>query len=277
MNTAATRPAAGGEALGDRARTRLGPRVFNRKNGLRLLSLAVVLSVWELWGSQNRLFASHPTAIFEAATEIFFPQVLPAFATTLTAMLVGMVLATPIGMAIGFAMARIRLIDVALTPYVYAIYATPRIALIPVLVLWLGIHFELRVTIVALGAVFPVIVNTYSGAKNVDAELLDTGRAFMARSGQLLRTVVIPATAPFVFAGIRIGLGRAVSGVIVAEMTAALTGIGRLLISHAKYFQTAELYVGIITLGIVALLLTEALARTQRRLTPWASATETGQ
>lgn len=269
MGVAATAPA--GTRLAGPARQGAAfiGRLFNRRNGLRLLSLIVVGSVWEAWGSANPFFASHPTAIWQAATEIFFPEVVPAFITTLTALFVGMIIAIPIGMAMGFAMGRIRLLDVALTPYINAVYATPRIALIPILVLWLGIDFNLRITIVALGAVFPVIINTYAGTKHVDRELLDTGKAFMADGRQLLRTIVLPATAPFVFAGIRIGIGRGVSGVIVAEMTAALTGIGRILISHAKYLQTAELFVGIMTLGLFSLVLMWGLNRSQRRLTPW--------
>lgn len=253
-----------------RAATRGVARLFNRRNGLRLLSLVVVFTTWELWGRANPFFASYPSAIAQAAAEIFLPTVLPAFITTLTAMFVGLGIATPIGMAIGFAMGRIRLLDVALTPYINAIYATPRIALIPVLVLWLGIDFGLRITIVALGAVFPIIVNTYAGTKNVDADLLDAGRAFMANSRQMLRTIVVPSASPFVFAGIRIGIGRAVSGVIVAEMTAALTGIGRMLISYAKYLQIAELFVGVMTLGLFSLALMWGLAKLQRALTPWA-------
>lgn len=247
------------------------PRRFaTRANGLRLVSLVVVFTIWELWGRANQYFASYPSAIFQAASENFLPVVLPAFTITLTAMAVGMVIATPIGMAIGFAMGRIRLFDVALTPYVYAIYATPRIALIPILVLWLGIDFNLRITIVALGAVFPIIVNTYVGTKNADPELLDVGRAFTATDWKVLRTIIIPSAAPFVFAGVRIGIGRAVSGVIVAEMTSALTGVGRILISYAKYLQIAELFVGVMTLGLFSLLLYSVLARLQRRLTPWA-------
>jgi NitT/TauT family transport system permease protein len=229
----------------------------------------VVFGAWEVWGRANPFFASYPSAIAEAASRTFIPSVAPAFATTLTAMAVGMVIATPIGIAIGFAMGRIRLFDVALTPYVYAIYATPRIALIPILVLWLGIDFNLRITIVALGAVFPIIVNTYVGAKNTDRELLDVGHAFTASSWQVLRTIVLPASLPFIFAGVRIGIGRAVSGVIVAEMTSALTGVGRLLISHAKYLQTAELFVGVMTLGLFSLVLYAGLARLQRVMTPW--------
>jgi ABC-type nitrate/sulfonate/bicarbonate transport system permease component len=248
----------------------LAHRYLTRANGLRLLSLVVVFGIWEAWGRANEYFASYPTAIWGAATENFFPVVLPAFVVTLTAMFVGMLIAIPIGMAIGFAMGRIRLFDVALTPYMYAIYATPRIALIPILVLWLGIDFNLRITIVALGAVFPVIINTYVGTKNADPELLDVGRVFTASNWQVLRSIIIPSAAPFVFAGVRIGIGRAVSGVIVAEMTSALTGIGRLLISYAKYLQIAELFVGVMALGLFSLVLYSGLARLQRRLTPWA-------
>jgi NitT/TauT family transport system permease protein len=153
-------PVAGVDGIvGQSGRTvALAQRIFTRRNGLRLLSLLVVGSVWETWGRGHPFFASYPTAIVEAATRTFLPEVLPAFAITLTALAVGIAIATPIGMIIGFAMGRIRLIDVALTPYVNAIYATPRIALIPILVLWLGIDFNLRITIVAR-AVFLIIVN----------------------------------------------------------------------------------------------------------------------
>jgi NitT/TauT family transport system permease protein len=206
-----------------------------------------------------------------AGARILVPEVLPAMVTTVWALFVGMVIAIPIGILFGFGLARFRLLELAFLPYINAIYATPRIALIPILVLWLGIDFWLRVTIVALGAVFPVIVNSYSGAKHVDQELLDTGRAFMASERQLLRTIVLPATTPFVFAGMRIGLGRGISGVIVAEMTSALTGIGRILISHAKYLQIAELFVGIMILGLFSLVVMDMLTRAQRHLTPWAA------
>jgi len=218
----AVRPVPGEAGIAGLAgwRAALKHRLFTRRNALRLLSLAVVGSVWEAWGRGNPFFASYPTAIMEASARIFFPEVLPAFVTTVTALFVGIAIATPIGLAVGFAMGRIRLADVALTPYVNAIYATPRIALIPILVLWLGIDFNLRITIVALGAVFPIIVNTYAGAKHVDPELLDIGRAFMASPRQALWSIVLPSSLPYFFAGFRIGLGRGVSGVIVAEWAA---------------------------------------------------------
>jgi len=249
--------------------SRIASRFATRKNALRLLSLIVVFSVWEILGSSNPFFASHPLAILEAAQADLIPVVLPAFVTTIIALATGLAIATPIGVGIGFAMGRIRLMDVALTPYINAIYATPRIALIPVLVLWLGISFELRVTIVALGAVFPIIINTYAGSKHVDSELLDTGYSFTANSRQILRTIVMPSSLPFIFAGFRIGIGRGVSGVIVAEMTSALTGLGRIMIENAKYLQIAEVFVSIMVLGIFSLFLFEGVARVQQWLTPW--------
>jgi ABC-type nitrate/sulfonate/bicarbonate transport system permease component len=248
---------------------RLGRRLLSRKNLLRIASLVVVFSAWELWGSARPFFASYPSAILTAASNNFMPVIFPAFLTTVTALMVGLAVATPIGIALGFLMGRVRLFDVALTPYVNAIYATPRIALIPVLVLWLGIDFNLRVAIVALGAVFPIIVNVYAGAKHVDAELVDTGYSFTANARQILRTIVVPSSLPFIFAGFRIGIGRGVSGVIVAEMTSALTGLGRIMIENAKYFQIANVFVAIVTLGIFSLFLFEGVARVQRWLTPW--------
>lgn len=244
-------------------------RLVTPANGLRLVSLIVVGTVWELLGRAQPLFASYPSAIWEAALAVFVPRVLPAFGTTLTALTVGLLIATPVGMIAGFSMGRIRIVDIILTPYMNAIYATPRIALIPVLVMWLGLDFALRVTVVFLGAVFPIIINTYAGAKHVDPELLDTGRAFMASDSQTLRTIVLPSSLPYFFAGLRIGIARGVSGVIVAEMTAALTGIGRLLIVFADFLKTAELYVGIMLLGFFSLLIFKGVAILQQRMSPW--------
>lgn len=242
----------------------------SRDAPLRVLSLLVVGSVWEAWGRANPLFASYPTAIIGAFGQVFLPAVIPALVTTTIALGVGLATAIPLGMVIGFAMGRSRLLDVILTPYVNAIYATPRISLIPILVLWLGIDFNLRVTIVALGAIFPVIVNTYAGSKAVDPDLLDAGRAFMADRFQVLRTIVVPSALPYLFAGIRVGFSRGISGVIVAEMTSALTGIGQLLIAYGKYLLIDQLFVAIMALGFFSLLCMGLLARTQRRLMPWA-------
>jgi ABC-type nitrate/sulfonate/bicarbonate transport system permease component len=235
-----------------------------------LASLAVVSVVWEVLGRQRPVFASYPSQILEAATRTLIPDVLPAFAETAVGFALGFAIAVVAGVAIGLAMARSRLLDLVLAPYMNALYATPRIALIPVMILWFGIDFELRVTIVVLSAIFPVIINTYAGARAVDSEHIDIGRAFMADRWQLLLSVVIPASLPFIYAGIRIGLARAMSGVIVAEMTASISGVGRLVIDYSKYLRTDSLFVALICLGLISLFLTAILTWIKRRTMPWA-------
>jgi ABC-type nitrate/sulfonate/bicarbonate transport system permease component len=239
---------------------------------LRIASVIVVLATWEGLGRLDPIVASYPTAIAAAFFELGFVDnaLLPAFATTLHGLVVGFAIAAVLGIAIGFAMGRIRLVDLILDPYVSALYATPRIALVPLLVLWVGIDFELRVTIVVLSAIFPIIINTYIGAKSVDRELLDAGRAFAANQWQLLTTVVVPASIPYLFAGLRIGVARALVGIIVAEMTAAVTGTGQLIIQYGRFFQTDRLFVPVIILGLFSIVLAELVYFLQRRATPWA-------
>ncbi len=240
--------------------------------GLRIASVIVVLASWELFGRLNPRVASYPSAIATAFVELAFVDnvLLPAFLTTLHGLVVGFAIAAVLGIGIGFAMGRVRLVDVVLDPYVSAFYATPRIALVPLLVLWVGIDFELRVTIVVLSAIFPIIINTYIGAKSVDRELLDAGRAFAANGWQLLTTVVVPASLPYLFAGLRIGVARALVGIIVAEMTAAVTGTGQLIIQYGRFFLTDRLFVPVIILGIFSIVLAELVYFLQRRATPWA-------
>lgn len=239
---------------------------------LRILSIASLLLAWELYGRSRPLFTSYPSAVITAAIEIFLPQVVPAFASTLTGFAVGFVIAAVVGVVIGIAMGWVRVVEVALQPYVNALYATPRIALIPLLILWLGIDFRLRVAIVVLSAVFPIIVNAYAGVKHADAELLDVGRAFTATRTQQLRTIIIPGCLPFVFTGLRIGLARALGGVVVAEMAAAVTGVGRLIIDDAKFLRLDQMFVPLILLGVVAIGLTTVLVWVQRRTMPWLQA-----
>jgi ABC-type nitrate/sulfonate/bicarbonate transport system permease component len=239
---------------------------------LRITSLLAVLVIWETLGRLNPRVASFPSEIGAAFVQLGFVEdaLVPAFATTLHGLVVGFVIAAVLGIVIGFAMGRIRLVDLILDPYVSALYATPRIALVPLLVLWVGIDFELRVTIVVLSAIFPIIINTYIGAKSVDRELLDAGRSFAAGQWQLLRTVVVPASLPYLFAGLRIGSARALVGIIVAEMAAAVTGTGQLIIQYGRFFETDKLFVPVIILGLFSILLAEVVYFIQRRATPWA-------
>lgn len=255
----------GSGALARTARAAFSPRA------IRIASVIAVVVVWEVFGRANPIFTSYPSAIAAAAIDLLFvePELLRAFGVTLPGLAAGYLIATTVGVALGFAMARIRTLDIALDPYVTALYATPRITLIPLLVLWVGIDFKLRLSIVVLSAIFPVIINVRDGAKAVDRDFVDVARSFSATGWQTFRTVILPGSLPFVFVALRIGAQRSIIGVIVAEMTSAIAGTGRLLLDFAQYFQTDRLFVPILAIGFFSIFVTWALDRVQVALSPW--------
>lgn len=238
---------------------------------LRILSIVLVALAWEVVGRRDPLFTSYPTAVAQAAWDILIVDTeLPrAFLTTLHGLLTGYVIAVLIGVPLGFAMARVRSLGIALDPYVTALFATPRITMIPLLVLWVGIDYKLRVAIVVLSAVFPIIINIRDGAREVDSDLLDVARSLGGTRLQIMRSVVIPATLPYLFVALRIGAQRAIIGVIVAEMTSALAGTGRVLLDYSQFFRTDRIMVAVLIIGFFSIVVTWGLRKLQERVSPW--------
>jgi ABC-type nitrate/sulfonate/bicarbonate transport system permease component len=242
--------------------------VLRRPFVLRLASVVVVLAGWQAFGTDYS--TSFPSKIVVAAGDTFTSEVVPAFGDTLKGLGLGYGICVLAGIPIGLLMARVRLVELALEPYVNALYATPRLALIPVLILWLGVTFTMRISVVVVSGIFPIILNTYLGAREVDQNLVDAGRAFAANSWQIMRTVIFPGSLSYTFAGMRIGLGRAFIGVIVAEIETSTLGIGHLISSDATEIRMAEMWVGIICLGIVSIVLSTAIRGAERWSTmPW--------
>lgn len=247
---------------------RVAGTLLRRPAFLRLLSLAVVLAGWQLFGTPYS--TSFPSSIASSAYHTFASEVVPAFGDTLWGFAVGFAVCVVVGVPIGLLMARLRVVELALEPYVNALYATPRLVLIPVLILWLGVNFQLRVAVVIVSGLFPIILNAYLGAREVDENLIDVGTAFAANRFQLLRTIVFPGSLPYVFAGMRIGLGRAFIGIIVAEIETSAIGIGNLISKDATEIRMAAMWVAIISLGIVSIFLSTGLKSVERWSTmPW--------
>ncbi len=236
---------------------------------LRVASVAGLLLVWQLFG--DKYSTSFPTDIIRSFPHSFTTDVLPALGDTLKGFGAGYAVCVALGIPIGLLMARSRLVELAIEPYVSALYATPRLALIPVLILWLGIDFKMRFAVVVVSGLFPIILNTYYGAREVDRNLLDAGTAFAAKELQKLRTIVIPASLPYIFAGLRLGMARAFIGIIVAEIETSVLGIGNLINHDAQTLRFSDMWVAIITLGLLSLLFSTALKRIERWATmPWA-------
>lgn len=256
---------AGLKPLGRPAKSPLARFLTNRWT-LRVISLVAVLVLWEHFGRLAPLRASYPTEFTANLWDDFVPQILPAAGNTFGPLAAGFAIAVVAGIIIGVLMAANEWVEVALSPYITAIYATPRIALLPVLILWLGIGFEVRLAIVILSAIFPVILNTYLGCKEVSSSLVDVGRSFNGSRLAISAKIVLRSSLPYVVAGIRIGFGRGLIGIIVAEILTAGAGLGNLIEQDAEYFQIGRMFAVVIVLGIVALAFSAVLRLVESRL-----------
>ena len=146
---------------------------------------------------------------------------------------------------------------------------SPPVALVPVLVLWIGFEISAKIAVVFLFTFFPMVINTYQGVKNVDAHLLEVGRAFRCSERQLWGNIILPAALPFIVAGLRLSIGRGLIGMVLADLYTAITGIGYLISRYASIYRTDAMFVPIVTLGVLGITLTGLLRVIERRVTPW--------
>jgi NitT/TauT family transport system permease protein len=181
----------------------------------------------------------------------------------------GFALAVLVGVPLGVAMGRVPRLGHLLDPLVMVGHATPRVALLPVLVLWLGIGVVSKAAVAFLGAVFPVLVNTLAGVRQLDPLWERAVRAFGGRSVAVLAKVVLPGTLPAVMGGLRLGLGRALIGVIVGEMYVSVAGVGQLLAVYGNAGRTGELLALAGLVGLVSLAGVQACRVAEARLGPW--------
>jgi ABC-type nitrate/sulfonate/bicarbonate transport system permease component len=188
---------------------------------------------------------------------------------TASVLFLGFGLAIVSGMAVGIAMGMFPTLRRILDPYVNAFYAMPTVALVPLVIIWLGLGFEAKVFLTWLVAVFPVIINAQIGVMNVPAPFIETARAFGCDRWQVFRRVILHAAVPFFIAGIRLGLGRALVGVVVAEMFTALAGLGYMVVFYGNTFRTAEVFVPIVVLAVLSIAITKAIYRMERWIAPW--------
>jgi NitT/TauT family transport system permease protein len=240
-------------------------------NAVRAVSVAVFFVVWEYYGRRmDPIFMAPPSAIFRAAAELIANGALKkALLQSLWPFTVGMVLTVVIGIAIGIVIAQWRIVEYILDPFINALYAIPRIALVPLIILWAGLEFAGKVTILVSVAVFPIIVNTYAGIRDVRGSMLEIGRAYGATETQIFFKIILPAALPFIMAGVRLSVGLAIIGIVVAEFFTAISGLGGMIVEYANVFATAKLFVPIIVIALIGVVLTELIMWIERRLSRW--------
>jgi ABC-type nitrate/sulfonate/bicarbonate transport system permease component len=241
---------------------------------IRLGSLAVVLTLWQVFGAKvDPVLFTTPSAIAAAAvTMIGSGELWNYLAPSLVVLLLGLSTAAVVGIAIGLLLARFWVLDVALGVYITFLYSTPTVALVPLIVLWAGFETTAKVIILFLFAFFPMAINTYQGVKNVDPRLIEVGRAFRCSEEQLWINIVLPAALPFIVTGLRLAVGRGLIGMVLADLYTAISGIGYLIVRTASTYQVDKMFVPIVTLGILGVTLTALLRVLEIKVAPWTAA-----
>lgn len=251
-------------------------RSFYKKHlelGLGVTGVVSFLILWQWAGSTravNPLFISYPTAVFDAAYTLFASGFIYRHLwISGQEFFIGYFAAVVFGIIIGVLVGWYKLMYGLLNPFITALYVTPRIALLPLIILWLGIGLVSKTVVVFLGALFPILINTMIAMKSIDADLLKVARSFGANDFQLFRTVAFPYSMPFILAGLRLAIGRGMIGIIVAEFYGAQGGIGYLLTLYGATFQTDRLMVMILILIVVGVGLTELIHFFEKRFEAW--------
>ncbi len=242
-------------------------------NWVSVASILCLLAIWELVcqsGVVSSLFLPAPSAIINALLEMIADgEIGVSLAASMYRILAGFFIGSLIGLAVGLVTGTSALMDKISTPIVNAIYPIPKIALLPLFILWLGIGELSKVTIIALGVFFPVAMNTYSGVKNVDTLLLKVAASFNASWWMTMKSVVLPNALPMIFAGLRLAAGTSLLLLVAAEMIAAQVGIGALILHYGDLMITDKLMAGVIVLSLLGLIFNLILQFMERKVIPW--------
>jgi len=248
---------------------------YSRKLLLSSMTLAIFLVLWEILpaaGWLDPFFTSSPSRILQAADWLFAHGLWNDIWVSLSEFALGMLLGTTLGILVGILLGWYRTLDAMFEPFVTMLNAMPRVALLPLIILWLGIGMESKVAAVFLGAFFPIVINVMKGVRTVDENLLKCARSFNANDRQVLSTLVLPSSVPFIVAGLHIGVGRGLVAVVIGEMLASQAGVGHMINMASATFQTDKVFVGIFLLAGFGYILTEILKQLEKIFEPWRTA-----
>ena len=267
--TAAQPPTANRPALGRRFRRR--PISPGRRWALRIASVAAILIAWQVYGgSINPILLSDPSSVAAALADMVRDGSLGhALASSLAVLGLGFLFGAVAGVLIGLAAGRSDTVSALIDLPVSALYAVPAVTLVPVIVLWFGFGVTAKAVVVFLFVIFPVLINTTRGVREVDPELLEVARSFCSSERRMWFDLILPSALPFIVTGLRLAIGRALIGVIIAEFYTSLSGLGDLITTNASNFQTGRMFVPIVVIALLGVVFTAALELAERRLVPW--------
>jgi NitT/TauT family transport system permease protein len=240
---------------------------------LGLTGIVTFVAVWEIGsrvGIIDSFFFSKPSDILLAAIrEVQIPRFWGDVRVSVFELVVGYVIAVVLAIPLGLIFGWYRRLSYMADPWLNLFNSLPRIALIPLLVLWLGLGVESKIAVVFLGVFFSVIIPTVQGVRTVDRRLLDVARSFRASQRRVFTSVVAPATVPYIVTGLRLGIGRGLIGVIVGELYSQTTGLGVMIVRANENIQPDRMFFGIFIFTAAGILAVVGLGRIQRRFDRW--------
>jgi NitT/TauT family transport system permease protein len=255
--------------------SRLSEAVAALRRNYLAATLSVVggLALWEIvsrYVVANALFLAGPSQIAVAIYHLAMTgELWRHIGISAAEFALGYVIASVLGIALGLAMASSATAKQALQPWVSGLYATPTIALAPLFILWFGIGIWSKVIVVISLVLFPVTINTEAGLRTTSERLIEMLRSFGATKRQIFLKVSLPSAVPFILAGLKLGIGRGLIGVVVAELFGSRAGLGRLISQSADAFNMPELFAGVVILAVAGIVMTAGFSKLEGKLVPW--------
>jgi ABC-type nitrate/sulfonate/bicarbonate transport system permease component len=239
-------------------------------------SILVLLLLWELLpqlitlGAGTKMLFTTPSKVAVTLWNMIVTGKLWApLGVSAAGFAMGLVLSIAVGLPLGVVLGRSRTLNAMFDPFVTAFNATPRLVFLPLLMLWFGLGVTAKVVIVFIGALFPILINTYEGVRNADRGLINVVRSFGGGEWDVARLVVVPNALPYIVAGLRLAIGRAVLGVVVAEFFGAEDGLGVVMVQAASRYQVDVVFAGLIVFAVLSLIMTGLVKLLENRLGGW--------
>ena len=263
-------PVEGGDAHAQKAWGSLEPLLLGTGSIVLLLLLWQCLPYVITISPGMQLFFTTPSRIAVTLWGMFASgEIWEPLRVSASAFAIGLAMAVAVGLPLGVMLGRSRTLNAMLDPFITAFNATPRLVFLPLLLLWLGLGLWSKVVIVFIGALFPILINTYEGVRNSDKLLINVVRSFGAGEWDIARLVVVPNALPYIVAGLRLAIGRAVLGVVVAEFFGSEEGLGVIMVRAASSYHVDIVFAGVIVFAALSLAMTSAVQMMEQRLGRW--------
>jgi NitT/TauT family transport system permease protein len=259
-----------GAAPGRSLRERLEPTILGTAGVVVLLLAWEILPRFFTMSAGTKLFFTTPSQIVGTLWRLFATgEIWGPLGVSASGFAIGLGIAIVVGLPLGVLIGRSRTLNDMLDPFITAFNATPRLVFLPLVMLWFGLGLWTKVIIVFIGALFPILINTYEGVRNADRTLINVVRSFGASEWDVARLVVVPNAMPYIIAGLRLAVGRAVLGVVVAEFFGSESGLGVMMVQAAGRYQVDVVFSGLIVFAVLSLAMTALVQMLENRLSLW--------